>query len=97
VHGGGGVDDEVEGEVFLLAEELEEEAVHAGEDVPVDVAEVIAGDVLAVVVELDGSAAFFRAAFAGELPGEDLPGEEVEAVELRQELGAEELVEGLGA
>ncbi len=80
-------------EVLVLSEELDEEAVEAGEDVPVDMAEVVARRVLAVVVELDRLAATLGTALARELAGEDLPAEHVEPVEPSGELGGEEVLE----
>lgn len=97
VHGGGGVEDEVEGLVLVLAEEFDEDAVEASEDVPVESAEVVAREVVAVVVELDAGPTAAGAAFAGEFAGEDAAGEEVEAIEPGGEPGREEVVEGSGA
>ncbi len=96
VHRGGRVDDELEGEVLFLAEEFDKEPIQPREDVPVDVPQVVARDVVAEVVELDRAAAAFAAAFAGHLAGEHFSGEQVEAVEAGAELGGEEFVEGLG-
>ena len=86
----------MEAEVLILAEELDEELVEAGEDVPVDVAEVVARGVVAEVVELDGIAAALGAAFAREFAGEDLAGEKVEAVEALSEGRGKEVLDRTG-
>jgi hypothetical protein len=82
--------------VLLFEEELEEELVEAGEEVPVDVARVVAGDVPAVVGKLDGLAAFFRASLALQLPAEDLAAGDVELPETSHQRRLEQLVEVLG-
>lgn len=99
VHGGGGVDGEVESEVFLFEEEFDEEAVETGVDIPVDEAEIVARGVESVVVELDGSASAFAAAFALEFAGEDAAASEVEAFDAGEEAAGDEVVDagGMGA
>ncbi len=47
------IDEEVHSEVLLLDKELEEEALQAGEGVPVDLAQVIAGHVVTKIGKLD--------------------------------------------
>ena len=96
VHAGRAVEHDVQREVFFLLKEFDEEAVEAGQDVPVDVAEVVTGDVGAVVVELDAAAAAFAAALALELAGEELAGEDVDGIELCGELRGQELGDGCG-
>ena len=55
-HGGGGVEADGGAEVGFLFVLLDVVAVGAGEDGPVEVFEFVAGDVLAVLGELDGEA-----------------------------------------
>ena len=92
-HRGAGVDGDDEREVLLLEEHLEEEAVEAAEDVPVDEAEVVAVDVRAEVGELDRLAAATRAALALQLAREDLAAHDVDRVEARHEGAVDEVVE----
>lgn len=84
-------------EVFFLEEELQEELVEAAEDVPIDVPDVVAADVLAVIGELDGMPPLLGAAFTLELPEEDTTGGKVERVEPRDLLGRQEVFELGGA
>ncbi len=81
---------------MFFEEELDDEFVEACVDVPVDEADVVAGGVLAVLVEFDGLASAFGAAFALELAGEELGGADVEGVEPGGETGVDELVDGAG-
>jgi hypothetical protein len=87
----------VEREVFFFEEELQEELVEAAEDVPVNVPDVVAADVLAVIGELDGMATLLGAAFALELAEEDAAGGEVERIEACDLLGRQEVFESGGA
>jgi hypothetical protein len=48
----------VDGDVLLLDEQLDEELLEAGVDVPVERAQVVADGVVAVVGELDGRPAW---------------------------------------
>ena len=61
-----------------------------GEDVPVEVPEVVAGRVLAVVGELDPAAELHRPPLGQELAAEDPPRDEREVFQLLQEFGVEE-------
>src|SRR5690606_14485639 len=97
IGGGGAIQDQVQGEVFLFEEELEKEAVEAAVDVPVDVAQVIAGDVGPVIGKLDGLAAFLGAPLALELAGEDLLAGVIEARDLGNELTGEQIIDGARA
>ncbi len=77
-------------QVFFLLEPLEQQLVVAGVDVPVEVAEVVAGGVLAVVGELDAAAELHRPPLGQERPAEDPPRDEREVFELLQEVGVEQ-------
>ncbi len=84
VHGFGGVYEEVDGEVFFFFKEFDEGFFEPGVDVPVEVAEVVAGDVVAVVGKLDADAAFFGAAVAFHRPRADFVRHEGEGVEFAE-------------
>ena len=86
----GYVHEHVERQVLFFEEELEEEAFEAGVDVPVDEAEVVADDVVAVVGELHALAPSFAAALALHLAGEDLAADQIELVQPGHELGGKE-------
>ena len=51
------VDEERDGDVLLLDEQLDEQLLESGVDVPVELAEVVAQGVVAVIGELDRLAA----------------------------------------
>src|SRR5690606_34271461 len=94
VRAGRAVEDEVERQVLLLEEELHEERIEAPEDVPVDVAQVIAHDVRPVVGELDALAPLLRAPLPLELAPEDLGAGDVKGIQARKQLRVEEILEG---
>ena len=79
-----GIDQEPGDEVRLLLVLLQVEPLGAAEDLPVDVLDVVAGRVLAVLGELDGEAVPRTAMAAGQVPLHDLPGFELQAVDPRQ-------------
>ena len=60
-----GVDEQVQGEVRLLDELLDHQAVRAGEDLPVQPLQLVPGDVLAVLLELDRGPPVGGAVLAG--------------------------------
>ena len=63
-----------------------------GEHVPVEVAEVVAGRVLAMVGELDAAAELHRPPLGQQLAAEDPPRDQREVLQLLQEVGVEEHV-----
>ncbi len=77
-------------QVFLFLKPLEQELAVPGEDVPVEVAEVVAGRVLAMVGELDPAAKLHRAALGQKLAAKDPPRDQREVFQLLQEIGVEE-------
>ena len=91
-HGGGGVEADGGAEVGFLLVLLNVVAVGAGEDGPVEVFEFIAGDVFAVLGELDGEAFVGGFVEAGESAFDDAADGEFEAAELGGLGGAEEFV-----
>src|SRR6266511_1680229 len=91
LHGGGGVHQQVETEVFLVHEELEIETIQTGVDVPVDVADVVANPVGTVIRELDADALAGAAALAPDAPAERAPREQRETLELGEEVRREQI------
>src|SRR5207237_887761 len=77
-HGPRRIEQDVDGEVLLLDEELQEEMLEPRVRVPVDRPEVVAGRVLAVVREFDGAASPARAPLPARLPGEDAPRDDLQ-------------------
>jgi hypothetical protein len=94
VHRGRGVDEEVQTEILVVDEELHVQPVAAGEDVPVDVAQVVADAVGPVVAELDAAARTPAAAVARGPAAHRPPADEREPLELREELRGQELAGG---
>src|SRR3954467_3351683 len=80
-------------QVLLLQEQAEEEAVESGVEVPVEEAEVVADDVVAVVGELDALPLALAAPLALHPAEEDLARHQLELFEPGQELRVEQ---GLG-
>ena len=78
VHRLADVDDQVAAQVGLGLVLLDVEAVGLGPDLPVEVADVVAGGVLAVLHELDGVAEERALVHAGDEALDDLPGPQVE-------------------
>ena len=68
-------------EVLFLEEELDEELLESGVDVPVQEAEVVADAVVAEVRELGGLASTFGETLAAQLTSEDLLAGEGELVD----------------
>ena len=73
-------------QILLLLEQAQQQLVEAAVDGPVEVAEVVAGGVVAVIGELDAGAGLARAALGAQVPDEDLLRDDVEVLELLQEL-----------
>ncbi len=89
------VEQDVDVQVFLFLEPLEQELVVPGEDVPVEVAEVVARGVLAVVGELDAAAELHRPPLGQQLAPEHPARDQREVFELLQEIGVEKRHESL--
>src|SRR5262252_8239357 len=85
-HGAGAVEEEVEVQVLLVHEELQVEAIEAAIDVPVDVAEVVARAVRAIIGELHAHALVRALALAPSPSAEGASRKEGQAFELSQEL-----------
>ena len=84
-HRRAGIDDQADGDVLLLDEQLHEQLLEAGIDVPVELAQVVAQDVVAVVRELDRTASLDAPPAALEAAPDGLVEEQLEALELAQE------------
>ena len=78
-----------------MLEELDEKAVEAAVDVPVDGAEVVAGGVVAVVGEFEAGAGLAGAALGAVRAAEKFFREEVELFELGEKGGVEKRGGGL--
>ena len=77
-------------QVFLLHEEAQKEPIETGVEVPVEEAEVVADDVVAVVGELDALALLLAAALALHAAEEDLARDQLELLEAGEEVGLEQ-------
>ena len=90
IHGRRGVDDQMKAQILLVDEELDVQPIEATVDVPVDVAEVVADAVRAIVAELDAVPPAQAPPLAFHAPAKDAAREQREALELRQKLRREE-------
>ena len=79
------VDEQRDGDVLFLDEELDEQLLEPGVDVPVELAQVVAEGVVAVVGELDRLAALDAPAAALEPAADRRPHQQQQAFELAQE------------
>ncbi len=91
-HRPGAVDEDVDREVLFFLEEPQEQSPVPLVDVPVEVAEVVARGVLAVVGELDAAAGLLRAALGAGATRVEAARDDREVFELSLELLVEELV-----
>ena len=91
-HRGRGVDDDVDREVLFFLEEAHCELVEALIEVPIEVPEVVSFGVVAVIDELDATAALLRLPLGLRAPGEDALRDDREVFELALELVVEEVV-----
>jgi hypothetical protein len=89
-HGEAAVDAEEDGHRVLGLEALDDGLAEAEPDVPVDVAQVVAGDVRAVVGELAAGPDAARGTLAGRLAAQAPAGEDREPVEAAQVARGEE-------
>ena len=87
-HGFAGVEEDAHRQFALLLVEFQEQAFEPAIEVPIEVAEIVAGDVIAVVGELDGLSARAAAALAlGRTFGAPR-GEQLELLEAAEKFGA---------
>ena len=84
-HRGRGIDEQRDRDVLFLDEELDEQLLEAGVDVPVELAQVVAERVVAVVGELDRLAALDAPAAALEPAADGRAHQQEQALELAQE------------
>lgn len=94
-HGGGAIEEDVALHVGLLLEGLEVVPFGAGKDAPIDEREVIAGDILTILGELDGGPAFLRAMAPGEEAFDEGLDAKLVVAEPPDVLRADEFVSGL--
>src|SRR5262249_30202418 len=92
-HRAAGVQEQRRAEVRLLLVLADVEAVALAEDPPVDVADLVAGDVLPVLLELDAVALLRRAVQARAEAVDDDAGEDLQAGDLPQVPGGQEFVD----
>lgn len=90
-HRSAGVTDDVEADVRLQHVALDAEAIAAGVEPPIEVAEVVAGLVIAIVAEFDAETMKRTVVEATEETFHDVAGSEVEAFERREEFRIEAL------
>ena len=95
IHGQAVVDQDVKVQVLLFHEQADEQAVEPGEEVPVEEAQVVADDVIAVVGELDALPLALAAPFALHPAEEDLARHQLELFETGQELRIEQRLRGM--
>ena len=84
------VEQEVDVQVFLFLKPLEQQVAVAGIDVPVEIAEVVARRVLAMVGELDPPAELHRPPLRQERAAKHPPRDQRQVFELLQEVGVEQ-------
>lgn len=92
VHGGAGMEEDVEPVFAFVLMTFYVEAVEAAVEVPVEVPKVVAGGVVPVVGEFDGVAAGAAGSFAAPGVAGTVAGRDAEAVELAQEGRGEDQV-----
>ncbi len=84
------VEQDADAQFFFFEEEFQKEFLQAGVHVPVDVPQVIADDVVAVIGELGGLAFSAAAAFAFLPRGVNLPRDDLKLFEPGNEIGVQE-------
>ena len=83
------VEQEVDVQVFFFLKPLEQQFVETGEEVPVEVAEVVAGRVFAVIGELDAGPHLHGPPLGHERAAKHALRDQREVFELFQEIGVE--------
>src|SRR5262249_37734322 len=91
-HRCGAVDDDVDRQVLLFLVEAHEEAPEPLVYVPVEITEVVAGHVVAVIGELDARSALLGPALRAHATREDATTDDREVVELALEVVVEKLL-----
>src|SRR5204862_3748723 len=81
-HRGADVEDQVDRQVLLFFEQAQEQAADALVRLPVDVPEVVAVGILAVIGEFDAAPALGRAPVGAITPGELAPRDDPDVFEL---------------
>ena len=89
-HGGGGIDEEDDVEFFFVLKLFDVGSLESGEDIPVDVSEVITCGVVAEVCEVGAAAAFSGEVFTAAAVGESAEGSQPHPLDLIQQCVVEE-------
>ena len=90
-HRAGGVDQDCRPQVGLLDVLLDVVPVGLGQHAPVEVADVVAGGILAVLGELDGKALVGALVPAGDKPLDHPAGDQLQAADLGQRVGVQQV------
>ena len=90
VHRRAGVNQGEEMQIFFLEEQLEEQLVEPCVEIPVHEPQIVAGDVIAKIRELDALALAATAAFPFQTPAEDLAADQFQSLQARQQFRAQE-------
>ena len=88
-HGLAHVHEKVNRQVFFFLEQTQDQAVQSEVRLPIQVTEVVTGDVLAVVGKLKAGSSSFRAPFRPELTGEEPLRQNAQILELLEKLVVE--------
>ncbi len=87
VHRPAGVDEHVEVQILLFEEELHDQLVEPGVEIPIDRPQVVAGDVGAEIGELDALPLALAPPLALHPPAKHLAGHQLQSLELGQQVG----------
>jgi hypothetical protein len=85
IHRAAGVNEQVNGQIFFLHKELEEEALQPGVGVPIYQPEIVAGHIVTIIGKLDRLASFGATALSLPLAALGLPSDEGEGFEAAEE------------
>src|SRR5262249_44365123 len=80
------IDEEINRKVLLLVEQSQEQLAESLVGLPVDLPEIVAGRVAAVIRELESSSAFARKPIRAVLPRERALGDHMQVLQLLQEI-----------
>ncbi len=90
IHRLAGVNERVEVQVLLLLKQLQKQLVQPGIEVPIDQPQIVSGNVIAKVMELDALALAFALAFPLHPPAKYFSRNELEALEPRKHFRTEQ-------
>jgi hypothetical protein len=75
-------------QIFLFHEEANEKAIQACEQIPIEKAEIIADNIIAVICELDALSFALATAFTFKSAEKDFPRYKLELLEASEKFGA---------